>query len=79
MPARTAQPTPPLIAEYRDWLVCHDCGVAQKVVPVARDLQLVCCNCGHPLYFGRGSWLDKTTAMAVSALVLFIAAHVFDL
>lgn len=67
-----------LVAEQRDWLVCHDCGTLQPVVPVAADLQLVCGNCETPLFFGRGPWLDKTTALAVAALVLFIGAHVFE-
>lgn len=67
-----------LVAEQRDWLVCHDCGALQPVVPVAADLQLVCGNCETPLFFGRGPWLDKTTALAVAALVLFIGAHVFE-
>lgn len=70
--------TMPLIAEHRDWLVCHDCGAVQKAVPVATDFQMVCCNCGQPLHLVRGSWLDKTTALAVAALIFFIAAHVFD-
>jgi paraquat-inducible protein A len=71
-------PLEPLVAEQRDWLVCHDCGALQPVVPVAADLQLVCGNCETPLYFGRGPWLDKTTALTVAALILFIGAHVFD-
>jgi paraquat-inducible protein A len=67
-----------LISEQRDWLVCHGCGALQPVVPVAEDLQLACGNCEQILYFGRGPWLDKTTALAVAALVLFVGAHVFD-
>ena len=70
-------PPEPWIEEQRDWLVCHDCGALQPVVPLAQDLQLACGNCEQILYFGRGPWLDKTTALAVAALILFIGAHVF--
>ena len=66
-----------LIAEQRDWLVCHDCGALQAVVPVAKDLELVCSNCGKPMHIGVGGWLDKTTALAMAALILFFAANAF--
>lgn len=66
-----------LIAEQRDWLVCHDCGALQSVVPISKDLQLICTNCGKVLSFGRGAWLDKTTALAVTSVVLFICANTF--
>lgn len=69
--------TAPLIAEHRDWLVCHDCGALQPMVPLPADQQLICGNCDRVLHFGRGPWLDKTTALAVAALVLFIGANAF--
>lgn len=71
------KPSYSLIAEHRDWLVCHDCGALQEVGPLSEDLQLTCSNCDRVLYFGRGPWLDKTTALAAAALVLFIGANVF--
>ena len=70
-------PAAPLIAEHRDWLVCHDCGALQEVEPLLEDQQLVCENCDHVLHFGRGPWLDTTTALAVAALILFIGANAF--
>lgn len=70
-------PAAPLIAEHRDWLVCHDCGALQAVEPLLEDQQLVCANCDRVLHFGRGPWLDTTTALAVAALILFIGANAF--
>jgi len=66
-----------VIAEHRDWLVCHDCGALQAMVPLSADQQLVCANCDRVLHFGRGPWLDTTTALAVAALILFIGANAF--
>lgn len=66
-----------LIAEERDWLVCHDCGALQAMVPIAKDLQMVCVNCEKPLHIGHGPWLDKTTALAITAVILFISSNVF--
>lgn len=68
-----------LIAEQRDWLVCHDCGALQAVVPISKDLEMVCVKCENPLHIGRGPWLDKTTALAVTAVILFICSNVFTL
>lgn len=66
-----------LIAEQRDWLVCHDCGALQAIVPISKDLTMVCCHCGRPLPLGVGPWLDKATALAVTALILFVSANMF--
>lgn len=66
-----------LIAEQRDWLVCHDCGALQAVVPLSKELQLVCVNCSKPLHIGHGHWLDKVTALAITAAILFICSNVF--
>lgn len=66
-----------LVAEQHDWLVCHDCGALQSVVPISKDLRLVCSNCDKPLHIGRGPWLDKATALAVSAVLLFVCANAF--
>jgi paraquat-inducible protein A len=71
-------PAAPVIAEHRDdWLVCQDCGALQAVKPLLEDQQLVCVNCDRVLHFGRGPWLDTTTALAVAALILFICANAF--
>jgi paraquat-inducible protein A len=66
------------VAEKRDWLVCHNCGSLQPLVTLQEQAQVVCGKCETLLYSVRGPWLDKTTALAVAALILFIAAHVFD-
>lgn len=71
----TAQKT--LIAEQRDWLVCHDCGALQAVVPISKDLEMVCVNCDKALHIGHGPWLDKTTALAITAVILFVCANAF--
>lgn len=66
-----------LIAEQRDWLVCHDCGALQAIVPISKDLEMVCSNCEKALHIGRGPWLDKASALAVTAVVFFVCANAF--
>lgn len=66
-----------LIAEQRDWLVCHDCGTLQAIIPITKDLEMACSNCGNALQVGVGPWVDKATALAVTAMILFISANLF--
>lgn len=66
-----------VIAEERDWLVCHDCGALQTVVPITKDLQMVCNYCETPLHIGHGPWLDKATALTVTAFILFVSCNIF--
>lgn len=71
------RPKQDLVAKQKDWLVCHDCGTLQTVVPLRKDLGMECGNCGNTLPIGYGHWLDKATALAVTAVILFISANVF--
>jgi paraquat-inducible protein A len=66
-----------MIAMQRDWLVCHDCGALQTLHPVDAGMELVCSRCGHPLKKSSGDWLDKATALAVAAAILFVSANVY--
>ena len=67
-----------LIAEERDWLVCHDCGSLQTIVPISKDLQMVCNYCEKPLHIGRGAWLEKASAFALTAIILFVSCNAFN-
>ena len=69
--------TDDLHEEHRDWLVCHECGQLQSIVPVSEDFELVCTNCEHVLHIGRGKWLDKATAFTLTGLILFIVSNCF--
>ena len=66
-----------IIAEQRDWLVCHDCGELQTVVPVDRTIELHCAKCGSYLDVGYGDWVDRATALTFTALVLFVLSNAF--
>lgn len=68
--------TPPVHAEKKDWLICHECGELQQPVEVSPEYQLVCFNCGNVLHVGLGRWLETASALAVTALILFIACNV---
>lgn len=66
-----------LTAKQRNWLVCDACGALQAMVPLAKELRAPCSNCGQALPIGVGPWIDKATALAVTAVVLFVSANVF--
>ena len=67
----------PIIAEQCDCMVCRDCGALQTLVPVAPGQELVCGRCGNLLKRPASDWLDKATALAVAAGILFISANVY--
>ncbi|TVZ37526.1 paraquat-inducible protein A [Alteromonadaceae bacterium 2753L.S.0a.02] len=62
-------------AEQRDWLLCHSCGELQKVVAISSEHEMVCCNCEAVLHVGQPRRLELASALAVTALILFIFAN----
>lgn len=71
------RPTEQFVAEQKDWLVCHDCGALQAIVPFTKDLEMACSQCGNLLPIGVGRWQDEATALAVTAIILLISANLF--
>lgn len=65
------------IEQNRDWLVCHDCGALQATVPLDPHIEMRCSDCGNQLHLGRGPWLDKATALSISAFILLICSNVY--
>ena len=63
---------------HDDWLICDTCGELQLLVPVTADEELLCCCCRQPLPVGRKGWLQKSTALVITAVVLFIIGNCFD-
>ena len=64
------------IGESR-FVLCHDCGAAQPVVPLQRRLHLRCDRCGRVIAAGHGRWLPLATALTATALILFLITHSF--
>jgi paraquat-inducible protein A len=76
IPAPTLLPSR-IIAEQCDCAVCHDCGALQALVPVAAGQELLCSRCGNLLKRPASDWLDKATALAVAAGILFVCANIY--
>lgn len=62
-------------AEQKDWLMCHECGELQTVVSISPEHEMLCWVCGSLLHSGHGKWLQKASALAVTAAFLFALSH----
>lgn len=63
---------------HDNWLICHQCGELQTLIPINADEQLLCHNCQQPLPLGRKGWLQHSTALVLAAVVLFVMGNSFD-
>ena len=57
--------------------VCHECDLVNQVPAVPPGGCARCARCGHLLYRNPTNCIDKTVALTVSALVLWLVANVF--
>ncbi len=60
-----------LVAEKKDWLMCHDCGELQSVVAISPEHKMVCRVCESLLHIGHGKWLQSASALAITSALLF--------
>lgn len=58
-------------------MACHACDGAYRIVAVPVGGEALCQRCGSLLYANRPDSLDRTTALYVAALILFMLANVF--
>lgn len=68
----------PVVAQQKNWLLCHDCGTLQVYHEARTHEALVCANCEKPLLTHRADWVERVTALSVAALVLFVCANAFN-
>jgi len=64
--------TSPLIA-------CHECDLLQHRLPIPEGCVAKCSRCGAPLYRNIPDGVNRTVALAIGGLVLFVFANVFPL
>jgi len=60
-------------------LVCHECDLLQRDVPVPRGGALRCARCGALLYRERENSLERALALALGAAVLLIVSNAFPI
>jgi len=58
-------------------LACHDCDLLNREVAVPEGAALRCARCGFVLYRHKRDSLDRTLALALGAVVLFVVANLF--
>ena len=57
--------------------VCHECDLVNHVPSLSPGSCARCARCGQMLYRNPANCIDKTLALTVSALILWIVANVF--
>lgn len=64
---------------HPDLIACHECDLLHELEPVAEGQSARCLRCGATLYRERKQSLERTLALSVGALILFVIANVFPM
>jgi paraquat-inducible protein A len=58
-------------------IACHDCDLIHRVDPVPEGSAAKCSRCGALLYQHKRDSLERTLALTVTGLILFVVANAF--
>jgi len=58
-------------------IACHECDLIHRVHPLAEGTVARCSRCGAVLYRHKRNSLDRTLAMTIAGLILFVLANSF--
>ena len=61
------------------WITCHECDLVHRVPEVSGTHTAKCTRCGATLYQARAGGLERTLALTVTGLILFVLANSFPL
>ncbi|MFZ2951046.1 MAG: paraquat-inducible protein A [Desulfuromonadaceae bacterium] len=61
------------------FIICHDCDLLQREIPLKRGCAASCRRCGAVLYRNATDSIDRTLAYTLAAAVLFVIANVYPL
>jgi paraquat-inducible protein A len=59
------------------WIACHDCDLLQQSVDLPEGGVARCPRCGGVLYREKRDSLDRTLALAIAGLLLYVVANTF--
>lgn len=59
------------------YIACHECDLLEAVPPLAERARARCSRCGAVLYRHKVNSVERTLAMAVAGVVLFVVANVY--
>jgi paraquat-inducible protein A len=60
-------------------IACHECDLLHRVEPLPEGSTARCSRCGAVLYRKKRNSLDRSLALTMAALILFILANAFPL
>ncbi|HTP60643.1 MAG TPA: paraquat-inducible protein A [Burkholderiales bacterium] len=60
-------------------IACHECDLLQREVPLPRGGTARCGRCGAVLYRSHPESLERTLALTVGAILLFVLANAFPI
>ena len=61
----------------RSLIACHECDLLHKIQPLPDGGAARCVRCNALLYYQKKDSLDRTLALTIAGLVLFIVANTF--
>ena len=60
-------------------IACHECDLIHRIQPLAEKGVAKCSRCGASLYRSKRNSLDRTLALTIAGLALFVLANSFPL
>lgn len=66
-----------LYASQETKIICHDCGCLHDCDLLKSDAEVRCGRCDARLYDRSYRWFEKTAALTVAGLLLFVISNVF--
>jgi paraquat-inducible protein A len=60
-------------------MACHECDLIHRIQPIAEKGVAKCSRCGAKLYGKKKNSLDRTLALTIAGLTLFVLANAFPL
>ena len=58
-------------------IACHECDLIHQIQPLAEGATARCSRCGAVLYRHKRNSLDRTLALTLAGLILFVVANSF--
>ena len=58
-------------------IACHECDLLHRTGPLPEGASARCRRCGAVLYTNRRDSLDRTLALAITGLILFVVSNTF--
>lgn len=66
-------------ADLENVMACPDCDLLLRQIGLARGHKAVCPRCGHMLYSAKKDSVDKTLALSLAGLILYLPANFMPL